>query len=271
MSMQIAESTVTVGDMDFKSIAYRGYSMRIYRHQTIDNPRNHLNNLGSMIVINRKYPQLGDRHNFALHDLRDYKNKYHVLSVPIYLYEDTDGSLYVSCSSFKGRKGITDDTKAQFVGYNLCTFDDVRRKFDIKLLDSPIKKMAHDRLEMEVMDYNFYLSKMVFSYEVIAPNNMTVEQCITYYGQYNDRFINKLKRIVDDDIAYFRDVDGIDKFSATIDYAYGTNTTSYHNLTNSIYRTHSFNSKKEREAFIRGVMNGIGYKNAKVVKTWVSE
>lgn len=138
-------------------LKHKGIKIKIIRDESPLNPREDWDNFGTMVINNRRYPQLGDSHVINPIDRDDLDSTKDVV-LPLYMYDH--GGVSISTEPF----GC--DWDSRMVGYIYATEETIKAEFGMYDLTSDMRDDALKILLAEVEIYNSYINGEVYMYQV---------------------------------------------------------------------------------------------------------
>ena len=182
---------------------YKGFKIQIVPDPDPLNTRTEFDNVGTMICFHRRYPHLGDEHEYRHEDYsgwdeleaqiaKDFGKNALILS--LYLYDHSGITISTSPFSCPWDSGQ--------VGFIVCSLKKAKKEWGMKgqltkgwdglacftLRDDgtrrTLREAATRYLEGEVKEYDQYLTGAVYGYRVIDPEDedKNLDSCWGYYG-----------------------------------------------------------------------------------------
>ena len=172
---------------------YRGINTEIFCDDSIEDPREIMDNFGKMICFHKRY-NLGDKHNYSddeyfleeitgmdlcINSLEAMLNKFNRenIALPLFLYDHsgiTISTSTYSCPWDSGRVGVIYKPK-----------NEVRKVYNVKRISEKLRQEVLDILQSEVKIYDDYLTGNCYGYMI----EKTGDSVWGFYGDIDDNGI----------------------------------------------------------------------------------
>ena len=160
-----------------------GETLRIWRDEFPDDPRQNADYLGTMACYHRRY-ELGDPITMEPSELVKLVKSGTVIALPLYLMDhsglwmDTSSARFAAVDSYGWDWGQ--------VGYIYVTRQKVREDFRVKHISPQLRDLVERMLQAEVREYNDYLQGDVYGYTVEDDEGRTLDSCWGFIGGPED-------------------------------------------------------------------------------------
>jgi hypothetical protein len=171
-----------------KSENYKGHIIKIYIDEDPDNPRECYDNFGKMVCFHRRY-SIGDKHDFKTpEDFEAFvKSEKGIAVLPIYAY--IHSGITIKTGSF------SDPWDSGQIGWIYATAQTIRETYMVKRITKKIRAKAIELLDLEVKQYDNYLTMPSYYFVVEDEDGEEVER---FYGFEDvDDCLDEARKIVD--------------------------------------------------------------------------
>ena len=177
-------------DDPIETIEYKDFSINVYYDNDPISPRE-WDNLGIMVCWHTRYI-LGDMQpNISPIDYMDDIQADEYIILPLFLYDH--GGICMNC------RGFYDIWDSSQVGYIYVSKADIRKEYNWKYLTKKRLDRIQSYLETEVQIYSYYLTGLVYWYEIVNPEGESLESCGGFYGNDHEwsGLLNDAKMVID--------------------------------------------------------------------------
>jgi len=144
-------------DCVLEKIAIDGFDLVISYDEIDWNPREHYDNLGTMVIFHSRY-SLGDIHNYSVDDVRDIAESKDYIALPIYMYEHSGITISVNPFSCPWDSGQ--------VGYIFVSNEKVKKDFGWSRITSKRLLKIKEYLTNEVKELDAFITGQVYRFDV---------------------------------------------------------------------------------------------------------
>jgi len=140
------------------------------------NPRKEYDHLGKMVCFHKRY-DLGDNTDLesamfdSWEELKQHliKNEKASVILPVYMYDHSGLTVKTTPFSCRWDSGQ--------IGFIYCTDTKIRSCYGVKRITAPLRVMAYAALGAEVMQYDKYLRRDYYGYQIIDKDEEVVDSC----------------------------------------------------------------------------------------------
>lgn len=160
--------------MSYETKEYKGYTIEIDQDSDCMNPREDMDNLGTMVCFHSRY-NLGDKDKgISKEKLVEIANSNDYISLPLYLYDHSGITMNTT--------GFNDGWDSGKVGYIFVSKEDVRKEYSCKNVTKSIQEKVLNCLRSEVALYDNYLTGNIYCYDIKDKDGESIDSCCSFYG-----------------------------------------------------------------------------------------
>jgi hypothetical protein len=165
----------------YKTIPYKGLTIKIVADSDPMNPRTEYDNLGKMVCCHKSYA-MGDKHSYHSSDYNSWdafladieKQEGPIVWLPIFMYDHSGQTINTT--------GFSDPWDSGQLGFIYVTKAKLREEYSWKVINKKRLEQAKQYLIGEVETYDDYLTGNVYGYEVQNSEGTTIHSCWGYFG-----------------------------------------------------------------------------------------